>query len=303
MKNTRGSKIISSVAISKKIAEMSSQLVGYWSEDRWDIRKCPNPSAIDLAKNPSLKNRWVNFESVENIWLRTELKYFFYYHLISEIWSAKTFWIRKGTVVNRMLGFLSLKYPNIKSITEVPIEKAMTEYRTYLIQQGIKITTTNYKLNANQEKIAVKANSYYVTNLKQFMEFYEDFYFGGEEWEKDIWDRRKMNLSSDKVNPTQYEYIVSFKGISNHYFRAITKRYCKFKLNTVSFSYAGDIARKLKGFFTFLDANYKHIVRLNQLTREEIEHYLSELNQSGLSPSTLMGKISILEVFLSLSKN
>ena len=56
---------------------MSSQLVGYWSEDRWDIRKCPHPSAIDLSKNPSLKNRWVNFESVENIWLRTELKYFF----------------------------------------------------------------------------------------------------------------------------------------------------------------------------------------------------------------------------------
>ena len=55
---------------------MSSQLVGYWSEDRWDIRKCPHPSAIDLSKNPSLKNRWVNFESVENIWLRTELKYF-----------------------------------------------------------------------------------------------------------------------------------------------------------------------------------------------------------------------------------
>ncbi|WHY31913.1 tyrosine-type recombinase/integrase [Bacillus wiedmannii] len=276
---------------------MSSQLVGYWSEDRWDIRKCPHPSAIDLAKNPSLKNRWVNFEMVGNIWLRTELKYFFYYHLISEIWSAKTFWIRKGTVVNRMLGFLNLKYPNIKSITEVPIEKAMTEYRTYLIQQGIKITTTNYKLNANQEKIAVKANSYYVTNLKQFMEFYEDFYFDGEQWEKDIWDRRKMNLSSDKVNPTQYEYIVSFKGISNHYFRAITKRYCKLKLNTVSFSYVGDIARQLKEFFTFLDANYKHIVRLKQLTREEIEHYLSELNQSGLSPSTLMGKISILEVF------
>ena len=138
-----------------------------------------------------------------------------------------------------MLGFLNSKYPNIESITEVPIEKAMTEYRTYLIQQGIRITTTNYKLNANQEKIAVKANSYYVTNLKQFMEFYEDFYFDGEEWEKDIWDRRKMNLSSDKVNPTQYEYVVSFKGISNRYFRAITKCYCKLKLNTVSFSYVG----------------------------------------------------------------
>lgn len=32
-------KIISSVAIGKKIAEMNSKLEGYWADDRWDIRK------------------------------------------------------------------------------------------------------------------------------------------------------------------------------------------------------------------------------------------------------------------------
>jgi hypothetical protein len=45
-------------------------------------------------------------------------------------YECKTVWIRKGTVINRMLDFLDLKYPNITSITEVPIKKAMTEYRT-----------------------------------------------------------------------------------------------------------------------------------------------------------------------------
>lgn len=196
-----------------------------------------------------------------------------------------------------MLGFLNLKYPKINSITEVPIEKAITEYRTYLVQQGVRTTTTNYKLNSDQEKIVVQANSYYVTNLKQFMEFYEDYYFDGAEWEKDTWDRRKLNLPSDKVNPTQYEYLVSFKGIPNPYFRELTKRYCKLKLNTVSFSFVSDIAGRLKEFFTFLDVNYKSITRLNQITRKVIEHYLIELNQSGLSPSTLTGKISVLDSF------
>jgi integrase len=290
-------KILNPIAISKRIAEMNNKLEGYWSADRWDIRKCPHPSAIELSKNPSLRNRWVNFDRVENIWLRIELKYFFYYHLINGIWNAKTVWVRKGTVINRMLGFLNLKYPKINSITEVPIEKAMTEYRTYLVQQGVRTTTTNYKLNSDQEKIAVQANSYYVTNLKQFMEFYEDYYFDGAEWEKDTWDRRKLNLPSDKVNPTQYEYLVSFKGIPNPYFRELTKRYCKLKLNTVSFSFVSDIAGRLKEFFTFLDVNYKSITRLNQITRKVIEHYLIELNQSGLSPSTLTGKISVLDSF------
>ena len=34
--------------------------------------------------------------------------------------------------------------------------------------------------------------------LKQFMEFYEDYYFDGKELEKDVWDRRKLNLPKEK---------------------------------------------------------------------------------------------------------
>lgn len=168
MNTSNNRKILSEVAISNKIAEMNNELQGFWESDKWDIRICPHPSAIKLSQNPSLRNRWVNFDRVKNLWLRTELKYFYYYHMINGIWNAKTVWIRKGTVINRILDFLNLKYPNISSITEVPIEKAMTEYRTYLVEKGVRTTTTNYKINGNQEKIAVEANSYYVTNLKQF---------------------------------------------------------------------------------------------------------------------------------------
>ncbi|EAE3020093.1 transposase, partial [Listeria monocytogenes] len=137
------------------------------------------------------------------------------------------------------------------SITEVPIKKALSEYRTYLAEQGIRTTTTNYKLDINQKKIPVYANSYYVTNLKQFMEFYEDFYFDGDEWEKDVWNRRKLSLSEDKVNPTSYEYTINFKGFENDYFKELVKRYCKLMLNTRSFSHVVDTASRLKEFFNF----------------------------------------------------
>ena len=68
----------------------------------------------------------------------------------------------------------------------------------YLVKQGILTTTTNYKVTAKQERIKVEANSYYITMLKQFMEFYEDYYFDGKELEKDVWDRRKLNLPKEK---------------------------------------------------------------------------------------------------------
>src|SRR5690625_7702939 len=101
-----------------------------------------------------------------------------------------------------MLDFLDLKYPSITSITEVPIEKAMTEYRTYLTKQGVRISSTNYKITANQEKTPVKANYYYVTNLKQFMEIYEAFYCDWQESDKDLCDRRKLPLRDDKAIQT-----------------------------------------------------------------------------------------------------
>ena len=58
-------KIISPVLISKKIADMNNFLVDFWGDDRWDIRKCPHPLAIEIAKRPSLRNRWVNFDRDE----------------------------------------------------------------------------------------------------------------------------------------------------------------------------------------------------------------------------------------------
>jgi len=93
------------------------------------------------------------------------------------MWSAKSVWIRKGTVISKMLKFLDLKYPKIKSITEVPIKKAIAEYKTYLESEGIQTVVTNYKLDKNQNKVTTFAHSYYITALEQLMEFYEDFYF------------------------------------------------------------------------------------------------------------------------------
>ncbi|HDC6398574.1 TPA: site-specific integrase, partial [Staphylococcus aureus] len=75
----------------------------------------------------------------------------------------------------------------------------------------------------------------------------------------------------------------------------LVKRYCKLRLNMDSFSYVSDIAQKLKEFFNFLDIKFKHVQRVHQLTRVEIEAYLSELNMMGIKPSTITGRISILE--------
>lgn len=299
MLTSKKQKILESSIIHRKIVEMSEELKGFWKDDRWDIRKCPHPSAMEIAKRKAVRIRWVNFQDIENIWLKIELKYFFFYHIKNEIWSAQTVWIRKGTVIGRMLKFFISRYPDVKTITEIPIEKALSEYRMYLVKQGIRTTTTNYKVTAKQERIKVEANSYYITMLKQFMEFYEDYYFDGKELEKDVWDRRKLNLPKEKINPTQYGYLINFKGYKNHYFKEIVKRYCQLKLNTDSFSHVSDIAQSLRVFFNFLHDQFPHIGKIKQITRKIMEEYIGVLNEQGLASSTIRGKISAIQMFFS----
>src|SRR5690625_2958584 len=124
------------------------------------------------------------------------------------------------------------------------------------------------------------------------MEYYEHIYFDGNERNKDVWYRRNLPIPDDKVNPTQYEYTINFKGFRNTYFKQLVKRYCKLRLNMDSFSYVSDIAQKLKEFFNFLDMKFKHVQRVHQLTRVESEAYLSELNMMGIKPSTITGRNS-----------
>lgn len=289
--------ILDKIQISRKIERMYDSLVGFWGKDDWDARECPEPSAIEYAKTPSLRNRWIRFGQIDNVWIRTELKYFYYSNIRNGNWNARTVWKTKGTAINQMIGFLNSKYPDIQSITDLYLNETLTEFRTYLIEKGVRPTITNYKLDSKNNRIAVEANSYYVTNFKQFIEFYLDYYFDGEEWEKDVWDRRKLTLSEDKVNLTQHEYQINFSRIQNRYFKKEIKRYCKLKLNTVSYSYVIDIARILGFFFNFITKNYPNVNRIKQIKRIEVENYISEINNKGYSPSTVIGQISIVKTF------
>ncbi|WP_375292991.1 tyrosine-type recombinase/integrase [Clostridium estertheticum] len=289
--------MISSLAINKKIQTMQEALQGYWADDRWDIKLCPLKSADEL-RNKVLSNRWINFNVIKNPWIKVELKFFYYINMMNEIWKPKTVWIRKGTVINSLIEFLDREYPSIGSISEVPLEKAIIQYRTYLVDKGIKITTINKKLNLRQEMITIEADSYYITNFKQFIKFYEDYYFEGEEWDKDVWDRRKMNLTADKVNPTQYEYTITFKEIQNIYFKRLTKRFCRLQMNTMSFSHCKDYAQHNKVFFNFLSNKYPGIGKIKDINRSMVESYFSSLTIQGLSPHTFNGyKSSLSKLF------
>src|SRR5699024_7157549 len=69
-------------------------------------------------------------------------------------------------------------------------------------------------------------------------------------------------------------------------------------INTTSYSYVIDIARTLRVFFNFLIKRNPNIKRIKQITRLDIEEYISEINSRGYSPRTVTGYLSIVRTFL-----
>src|SRR5699024_5507790 len=119
------------------------------------------------------------------------------------------------------------------------------------------------------------------------------YYFDGDEWDKDIWDRRNLPIPEEHINPSDNEYIINFSDIKNSYFKDQVKRYCKLRINTTRYSYVIDIARTLRLFFNFLIKRNPNIKRIKQITRLDIEEYISEINSRGYSPRTVTGYLSI----------
>jgi hypothetical protein len=154
----------------EKTLEIREQLQGYWMNDVWDL--------TDHFFEPfggggfwSLKTKKIDF-TLFTLVMRMELKYFFCIQLMNESLTLKTI----ATYSNSFLhlgAFLDKYYPKIGSFIETPYEKGSMQYKTYLI--NLKIMTAHYTALFNSVH-----------------HFLFDFYDTRDEFEKDVWDVRKI---------------------------------------------------------------------------------------------------------------
>jgi hypothetical protein len=90
--------------------------------------------------------------------------------------------------------FISQYYANLDSIIDIPKEKFLTEYRTFLVEKGKSVEIVHRKKSSPWMSPTVQP-SLYIRLFLQVYEFYYHFYDEREETDKDCWDVRKLKIN------------------------------------------------------------------------------------------------------------
>lgn len=145
----------------EKIGEISSTLIGYWQNDIWYIT---GPFFNDMRPEKwSVRNKAIDF-SILPAPLREEVKFFFVKRLTEQSLRLQSA-LNYGICFSRLAEFISNSYPNANSFVEIHLDKAMTKWRSYLVNHGMSVGKDGHL-----------ASKSYETILQQLCGFFESYY-------------------------------------------------------------------------------------------------------------------------------
>lgn len=242
--------------IEEKRLEISSFLTDYWGNDIWNIT---DPFFGNL-RSAELKfsHKRADF-SVFSFPIKDEVKYMFAYRIHNQEIQIQTV-IGYSFIFKHFSMFLHIYYANITSVIDIPYDKALLKWRTYLVNKGFKIKNDGRLANSN------------VGIFNQLYLFYKNFYDTRNEYEKDIWDCRK--IQGAKITQDGSDYSLSFTDIPDC-FRELAKRYIKFRTTTNSQGQCKTDIMALRLFLNFFHQKHPEWNDLKLLSREDMEDYLS----------------------------
>lgn len=240
----------------EKLSEISSTLTGYWQNDVWNI----TDSFFDDIRPEkwSLSNKTIDF-SVLPVAFLDETKFFFAKRLTDQSLRLQTAAIY-STCFSRLGEFLNNIYPIAASFVNIPLDKAMPKWRSYLVGQGKKV--------GKDGRLGSKR---YETILQQLCRFFESYYDTRDEFEKDIWNGR--NISGAKFTKSSTHYVLNFSELPKP-FLAMVKKYIKMRLTTKSLGQCKLDLVTIKLFLKHIHKLHPSWLNLQQLSRSDMESYL-----------------------------
>ncbi|MBS4214590.1 tyrosine-type recombinase/integrase [Neobacillus rhizophilus] len=232
--------------------EINIEVSGYWETDKWDL-KSENLMQFGKYTEP-LKRRYVNFSDFI-IPLKIELKFYYLTKLKTGEITLNTL-ISHACDFSHLKGFLKKYYPYIEGFVDIP-ENGVKKWKMYLFDKGLKDYTPRTEL------------------LKRIISFFQDYYDERDEFEKDIWDFRKIPGAKFTKNRTSYK--LNFTN-TPALFKELIKSYCKYKVSTNESQVTINAKLRTVNFFLKYILNQNPDWKsLNGLTRKEMEDYMSYL--------------------------
>ena len=236
--------------------------------------------SIPQFNNISKKNKYFNFK-MNNYYINNEIKFVTHNIIFLEKWK-----LTNALNINKVSGkklaeFINERYPTLNSILDLDLAATNSKWLDWLVyEKKIKIEYLD-KQTSKLSKKKVYVNTQMANYFKTVYGILVDFLDDRDEWDKDIWDIRKLNLYGIKSNKSSTEYFINFKKIDNINIRKAMKIYLKQRLiNNDNFSwntarsYMTHIPRFIN-FITELEPRWNDFKNLNQL---HIEKYVEWVN-------------------------
>ncbi|HDR5276896.1 transposase [Bacillus cereus] len=247
--------IMGAAIVKEKQEEINDFLIGYWENDIWSA----DYSAFDEFRQTIWDKTYkkIDFSCFKSK-IKAEIKFFILNRLkVDDVRLYQTVIKRYAASFKHIAELLNQFYPYIKSIIDIDLNRAIIQLRSMLVQKGLKI---------REDGSLTK----YETFLKVIYLFYKDYYDERDEFEKDIWDIRK--IAKSKVVEHEAHYLLNFTAIPSP-FRNMIKRYIKFRIQYVSHGQSCLDIRSISLFLNFIYEKYPNWNDLSLLSRKDMENY------------------------------
>jgi integrase len=257
-----------------KTAEMSAFLKNaYWENDVW-IASDPffDEYSTDTADRPNWRR--IDFLEYPEIF-RVELKYFHARMISGRVMQISTICSNHKRSLRLLMRFLNEFYPEIRSFSDIKGNEAETQWIEHLESEGYK--TSRFR-----------------TVINQICSFFSDFYDDRDEFEKDIWDCRKIpNITLDTAS-----YKINFTSVPLA-FRHVAQRYIKLRIATSSISHIRRELNSITRFLDFIAAKEPGWTNLNKLTRRHVEDFLAfYLGEYRIKTDCVIERLTDIRCFL-----
>lgn len=259
-------------SIDDKLNEIKTVVKRSFAADVWNI---DDPSFLQFGK--SYKRRYVHFTylNLPDL-IQLEIKFFLAKQLLERRLSLNTI-LQYTCCFKEFSDFLNTCYPKAQSLIEIPLEKALAQWETFLI----------------------KNKKTYLIFVRNLLNFIRNHYDTRDFFEKDIWDARTIDHL--EWSETTTAYLLNFTKVPQTY-RNSVKRFIRTALVNQS---VATLARKISYISYFLEFLIKESTQefsksLNNLARSDLEKYFNYLfeEKGSRTPKHLNAYISAVYEYL-----
>ena len=248
----------------------------FLDNDKWHIEFFDEIEQFkEQVKNYKYSSKNISFPFSNNN-INKEMKFIVYNKLFSDEWGLQAVLTGQMQFIRRLAEFINEKYPNINSFKELEIEKTNIQWIDWLNTKGINTFRTRNIIGKDYKNKTPIAN-YLEFIINSFNTLTDE----REEWEKDIWDVRKLKIYGINYNISHREYYINFNKINNVKIRIEVKKYIKQRLiaqSKFSWSTAINYLKYIPLFINYICELEPTWDDLKGLERQHILKYIEWLN-------------------------